>query len=67
MRPLFYFLENSKSPIKNDRVFKGIGLKMHDIRQIRQDSSDFDRQMKRGLTPNSADILSMIRKEKCCD
>ena len=38
---------------------------MHDIRQIRQDSSEFDRQMKRrGLTPNSADILSMIRKRE---
>ena len=42
---------------------------MHDIRQIRQDSSEFDRQMKRrGLTPNSADILSIdLEKEKCCD
>ena len=38
---------------------------MHDIRQIRQDSSDFDRQMKRrGLTPNSADILSIDSKKR---
>ena len=38
---------------------------MHDIRQIRQDSSDFDRQMKRrGLTPNSADILSIDLKKR---
>ena len=33
---------------------------MHDIRQIRQDSSEFDRQMKRrGLSPNTNDILSL--------
>ena len=38
---------------------------MHDIRQIRQDSSEFDRQMKRrGLTPNSADILSIDSKKR---
>ena len=38
---------------------------MHDIRQIRQDSSDFDRQMKRrGLTPNTADILSIDSKKR---
>ena len=38
---------------------------MHDIRQIRQDSSDFDRQMKRrGLAPNSADILSIDSKKR---
>ena len=39
--------------------------KMHDIRQIRQDSSEFDRQMKRrGLSPNSADILSIDFKKR---
>ena len=33
---------------------------MHDIRQIRQDVSEFDRQMKRrGLSPNTNDILSL--------
>ena len=38
---------------------------MHDIRQIRQDSSEFDRQMKRrGLSLNSADILSIDFKKR---
>ena len=38
---------------------------MHDIRQIRKDSSEFDRQMlRRGLRACSADILSVDSKKR---